>query len=346
MRGTACPPTMVSPYGAAASTDCTCPANQYYSGATCVACPKGSWCPNGWSSLPCPGNADPVNSVTLDDPGGCVCAAGATGAACTPCPAGFYCPSSGAGSSSSAVATAVNNVVVLTLAPRSSSDVCPAMAAALAPQFASGTRLIAYLQSPATLAPRLFCQTVPAPLGRTSIQPLAVIMVQTDSGDASNSVITGLTAFLASNATAAALGATVLGVWPAYAPDPTKVPNNVPTVCPTGKAPNPSTLADCVCAPGFASTSSGACTPCPLAMFKVGLGAGNCLSCPIGTTTTAAGASACALLGGGGSKTNTTGTAGGAGTASNMNTIIIVAGVAGGVLVVGALIFLVVTSSS
>jgi hypothetical protein len=106
--------------------------------------------------------------------------------------------------------------------------------------------------------------------------------------------------------------------------------NNTEAVCPSGKVPNDvRTL--CICAPGYASSSTSLCTQCTSGFYKSNAGFGTCISCPVGTTSKVASSFCFSNIDVSGTSTQSA--------VNNNNLPIIVGGVIGGVILVGLLIF-------
>jgi hypothetical protein len=379
----ACPATMTSPVGARAVTDCFCLVGQYYSysaalggGDRCAACPAGSWCPNRWDAKRCPGDADSMRSSSGSVyPTACVCSQGAVGASCAPCPPGFYCPAT-------AVAMVSNNAVRLTLVPiiitttntkeegvPDERTVCASLTALLSVYFKEGS--LWYLKDPQALARRLYCTLALAPAGRTS--PLSasnshtvMLMVQTETADSSNSIITNLPAVLrlqmnainistTTTTTTDALFFRISEVLPAQQPLSQMVRNNTALACPPGKTPTSDSIS-CICAPGYQLLVL-TCSACPSGQYKAASGPGTCAVCPLGTvsaTTTAA--SSCTIPGGGGNTNNNNNNAtnnnnnnnngDSSNNNANLNIPLIAGGVAAGVLVTCCLVYAIVSFAS
>ena len=385
----ACPTGMISPLGASSASQCTCQPGQYYSysnsggGATfgtssCITCPRGSWCPNGWTQMICPGNVDLVRSTQGNVyPEGCVCAAGSVGANCQHCPVGFYCP---AGIST----MVVNNALLVSLAYNldisSSSntnsnnvDACAIMlASVIQPYFesvipsASSTALLWYLKNPITLQQRWFCETVPTSITSTTTSGgssssssgsgsslitsnglIMAVMIQTELGAQLNSVITNLPALIMNpnitGAVFAAYGLSIISISPPVLPSSLSIPNNTALQCstnPPDKSPD-ATATTCICSAGY-QTNGGTCSACPIGQFKAASGPGNCLICSIGSTTQGTASTACvsSSQSSGGASGNTSTTAGGS--SSNNNIVIIAGSAVGGIIVVALLMYVVV----
>ena len=337
-RGTYCPgngtsvlcpfPGMTSPDGATAATDCICAAGFFFDAVAkrCATCATGTWCPNQWSALPCPGAADTAASIGgLSFPTACLCRSGYTDVRCGACPPSSVCPSS-------TLFQVTNNAFALTLAAAvGQSDPCPDLLWPKLATYLSATR-ISYLSQADQLVGRLACTFVPAPTDRTGVAPLAVIVVQTETADASNALISSMPAnivaqFFASSSIVLGSTSTLAAALLVY--------NNTPTACAAGKAPTVPDAITCVCAQGFASSSSSGCTQCGAGQFKAALGPGACAPCPVGTTSPL-GASACVT--GRNGNSNSTGAGGGTST-----TLIIAGSVGGGVVAVGLLVWLFVS---
>ena len=324
--------SMTAPAGATAVTDCVCRVGQFFdaSAKQCAACAAGMWCPNQWTALPCPGAADATSSIAgLPYPSGCLCRSGYTDVRCAACPAPSICPPS-------TLNQVVNNAFALQLAGTVTSDPCADVLWPKLAAYLSVTR-IGYLTRADQLAGRLTCTFVPAPPDRTNVSPLAVIIVQTESADASNTLIGNMPANLLQQTAFFAGSTSVVGVVSAIVV-PQSIANNTPTACASGKAPTVPDATACVCAPGFASSgTNGACTQCGAGSYKAALGPGACAACPVGATSPV-GASACIGATGG---TNSTGGGGGGGLSTT--TLIIIGSVGGGIVVVGGLVWLFVS---
>jgi hypothetical protein len=322
--------SMTSPTGASASVDCVCRvAGQFFDTVTkrCLACAAGSWCPNQWSALPCPGNNDATTSISgMPYPTSCLCKSGYTDVRCAACPRPYICPTNTLNKISS-------NAFALTLAGSVHEDPCPDVLWSKLVTYLSATR-IGYLTRTDQLAGRLTCTFVPAPSDRRGVAPLAVVVVQTEIADATNGLITGMPSNLLQQFFAGS--PIVLGSTSAQAYSQ-QVANNTPAACAAGKAPTVPDATTCVCAPGFASGTTAACTQCAAGQYKAALGPGTCTACPVGATSPV-GASACTSSGGGGGSGNATTTSGGG--IGSTTTLIIVGSVGGGIVVVGLLVWL------
>ena len=320
--------TATSPSGATAATDCLCRVGQYYdaSAKRCLACAAGAWCPNQWTALPCPG----ANDASLNTGGGlpfptsCLCRSGYSDVRCAACPAPFVCPTNTQSQIS-------NNAFALTLGAGVSADPCPDVLWPKLATYLSATR-IGYLTRPDQLVGRLSCTFVPAPPDRTGVPALAVVEVQTELADAANGLITNMPTSFRQQFFADSAVVTGFTTAQVYAQ---KLANNTPVACAAGRAPTAPDPTTCVCAPGFATDTNGACTQCGAGQYKPGIGPGTCAACPVGATSPV-GASVCVSSGGG---AHTNATAGGGGVGST-TTLIIVGSVGGGIVVVGLLVWL------
>jgi hypothetical protein len=356
----ACPSNMVGPARATSSSDCFCRDGEYFTGTKCATCPQGFWCPNRWDARLCPGSVDPTRSLAGSMyPVGCTCSEGKVGALCPDCPNGFYC-------AANPVLKVVNSAVRLSLAYTTVDApefrdyieaqlmigageglsnhqyyasveerwVCSALTTLLAAYFQTSS--LWYLRDPTICKQRVYCAFLAAPDGRTSIRPVALLMVQTEPSDATNSIVLGLPEVLnlQKNATAATGRFVITEVQPSNDPVYAAVGNNTALLCPLGKTPSPG-LTGCVCAPGY-ELQGVLCKACPTGQYKPASGVGACLICPLGTTSPV-GSPAC--LGGQGPGANGTG-AGGDGSATTATNIPLIAGgVAGGVFVSCCLIY-------
>jgi hypothetical protein len=346
----ACPVSMTSPVAAKAQADCLCRLGQFYNPlvGSCQICPAGAYCPDQWSLVPCPGTVDSArSSAGLVYPQGCVCAAGYMGANCLPCPDGYYCPAGTA-------AAETNSAVLLTLSssattPTASFCSTTLIAGVLLPAFSVGS--VPYLVPPlsdAAVATRIYCHVIPPPTARPNARPLVALMIQTEVGDAANSILVGLPGLLVSNLTSVLTG--ISGSQPTKQPSAQQVASNTAVQCGTGRTPDPSATM-CICSPGY-ETSGQQCGACLVGYFKAASNAGKCTVCPLGTSTAAVASTACVLLSdlknasssspSGNNNSNNPSSA-------NSNTMLVVyigAGVVGGLLLVGGLIWMVMSMSA
>lgn len=287
----ACPSGMTSPPNSANPSDCACRRGSTLNQQTglCDVCRGGSWCPNGWDSLPCPGNGDPVRTAAAIGetyPTLCLCAPGSTGVACGPCPDGRYCPITGE--------RAVNYVAMATLHPPR-PNACEVLRPILHAYLIAGR--LEYMVNEAER--RILCAYTPPPTGgarrtpSSSSQAMLVLMLQSTE---SSNVLLDLPKFLTLNSTItqtlSAGGFSATQFFPAsgFASSSNLIAVNTPTACPTGKTPSPDKTA-CVCRPGYEQAGT-QCIACAANRFKAAPGAGVCIACPIGTFSAVA-ASAC-----------------------------------------------------
>jgi hypothetical protein len=275
-----------------------------------------------------------------------------------------------------------NNAVRLTLVPiiitttntkeegvPDERTVCASLTALLSVYFKEGS--LWYLKDPQALARRLYCTLALAPAGRTS--PLSasnshtvMLMVQTETADSSNSIITNLPAVLrlqmnainistTTTTTTDALFFRISEVLPAQQPLSQMVRNNTALACPPGKTPTSDSIS-CICAPGYQLLVL-TCSACPSGQYKAASGPGTCAVCPLGTvsaTTTAA--SSCTIPGGGGNTNNNNNNAtnnnnnnnngDSSNNNANLNIPLIAGGVAAGVLVTCCLVYAIVSFAS
>jgi hypothetical protein len=105
--------------------------------------------------------------------------------------------------------------------------------------------------------------------------------------------------------------------------------NNTEAICPAGKVPNDA-RALCICAAGYASSSTLLCTQCISGFYKANSGFGTCISCPIGSTSKSASSFCTKIIDGTVATQNAV---------NDNNLPIIAGGVIGGVILVGLLIF-------
>lgn len=345
--------TRTSKDGASSENDCTCSgSNGMYLNTvgvdhpTCTACPRGTWCPNYWQSFTCPGNVDITSSPTTGSittsptsstyPTTCVCAAGSVGANCEPCPLGYYCPAL-----QNQVVNTGSTLLVVASPLVTQKAVVDAVLSALLSFFAPLPNIPPYLLSSQTLRSRVFVQYIPA-TNRT--QSMVAVMVQVDKvGEIEPSISKikgwpeGLKANLGSGqALAADAGFYVTGFWSGSSdPVPNAVRNNTATLCPSGRVPSPM-RESCVCAPGYATSTTVVCAPCAAGTFKDFAGMGACSKCPAGFTSKA-GAANCTATGGPSSPSAPSAADGGQDPLGG-SMVYIVAGAVGGLLLIFGLI--------
>jgi hypothetical protein len=327
----ACPSTQTSLPRATAASDCLCAVGAFYDidrSEKCVACLPGSWCPNRWTRLPCPGTSTGLGASGDRLPNACDCAPGFAGVACAPCPVGFICPKSTAD-------RVVQFALALSLPSGTAAAACPLFYAALASRF--GASAIDYLRRPEALASRLRCVPVPAPRTSTAISDTAVLTLLVDDAHRTYEEVTSMDAYLRDSAASNAYGnASIQSSFSSF----TALFNNTPTPCKAGYAPSVDAK-QCVCAPGFTSASgNAACAACPAGQYKSKLDAGPCLNCPLGFTSSAGAAACIAFNSNGNGNNNNNGTAAASSTAIDSDNLILIASsVGGGVLLVGLLVW-------
>ena len=300
--------------GASAVTQCHCAyANYLGSNSLCQSCPAGSWCPNNWQSLQCPGAYSSTLSTAGAYPISCVCQAGHIGAACAACPDGFICTAGGPNVYNHAV-----NMLVSPIADAAAA--CRAMRQTLLAVFARWS--IAYLQTEASLQQRLFCQYVSA---TDNSNDMLIVMIQVASSTDSdmvhnNGLITALNAsqgLITSNGGNFAILSFVTPMTVTAT-----IQGNAQTACLTGKVPTADGQS-CQCAAGYQTSAALECAICGAGTYKAAAGNGNCLQCAPSSTSVAGSASCQSSL-------NASATGGGAD--STTTTIIIAVSVGGGVL--------------
>jgi hypothetical protein len=341
--GIACPATQTSLPSAIARSDCLCPSGQYYNdyATICQSCPSGYWCPNRWTRLPCPGMGTNGGYETL--PSKCSCMEGFAGVGCTPCPSGFICPLS----LRTATDAMVQMALAISLPPQSGATACSVFYTLLASRFSVST--LDYLKVPETLERRLLCTYVPAPTNNnnTVIKDVVVIMVLANRDHRNYVEFLSMGSYLSQSVGNNNGNLSILSIFPSAEPAPFEVFDNTPTACRAGYVPSPILATQCVCASGFASSSSsGLCSACPAGQFKTKIGAGTCAECPTGTTSSV-GASTCIAFNSNGNNNN--GANGNRTTTNadtNTNVAIIAGSVGGGVLLVGFLVWGFVAFSS
>jgi len=280
-----CPAGMTSYSGAQSAQQCTCRDSSFYNYAAkgCQSCPSGSWCPNRWTAMPCPGSVDIARSVAGSQyPKGCVCAPGSVGANCASCPGGanMYCP---AGSSAVVNSVAMANVVWLTGGNNDASSTAVVCATLLpiVSSFLINTNIWYLMMQQPPGGAHFYCEYVPAPT--PFIKPMVAIMVQTETADAANNLVKSLPVVLGLNSTSSSSRAFVLeDVQPvSLISSPGSVYNNTAFACPTGKVSSDDRTT-CVCAPGY-ETSGLQCSPCKANAYKPNAGTGACIICPTGS---------------------------------------------------------------
>ena len=310
----ACPSGLTSDANARTELDCACASGQFFSGGQCRECAVGSWCPNRWDSVACPGAVDVARTSVLSSvyPAPCMCAAGYTGPSCTLCPTGYWCAASATMTTNYALGLTISFI-----SSSPSSSPCSVVQA----------KVLSFFETvdPSAL---VYCTFVPAS-ART--RPLVVYMVQTNSGNQADNMLRIWTNFTST-----------AGGFVADLADPTllhvpfsSVYKNVANLCPLpGKTSRPDGAA-CQCAPGYASAQTSSCVGCLPNYFKSSAGVGACVPCPSGMTSIAASATCASPTNGKQTDNNTTSTS----TQSATNVPVIAGGVIGGVFLVGVMLF-------
>ena len=351
--------------GASSPFACTCSQNTgtyMQPNAGCTLCQRTYWCPNDWQAFACPGNfASGTNNAGNPLPTLCECAAGYTGPGCLPCPSGYICPTTTAASATvTNMAVTLGIAVSTTTTTTAESQTSAAGLAALTADLAAVVqdKLLLYFQTPSTGAPsylqsqtslsqRLYVSYLPA---TNYSAALLAVMLQVNSQADSNAVelwpatlLSELTAAGPSGATTTPSGAASFyltgSVNPSNAQASTAaVPSNVPVKCQAPSSVPSSTQDTCICAAGYASSSSTtACTACAVNTFKSSTGPGSCSPCAVGLVSATAGGVNCtapvaASPGSAGAPPASTTAAGGGG---GISTPVLVACIAGGLVALG-----------
>ncbi len=152
-------------------------------------------------------------------------------------------------------------------------------------------------------------------------------MIQVNSADDANSYIGSTMQSALSGYNSSFMS--ILNILPITGASVDNVINNTEAICPIGKIPNDIRTA-CICATGYASSSTSLCTACAVGFYKSITGYGNCITCPIGTTSKIASSFCTNIIDGTIATQNAI---------NSSNLPIIVGGVVGGVILVGLLIF-------
>ena len=264
---------------------CMCRPGYFGSNNTCSACPVNTFAsaPGTGTALTrciaCAGTTDTQGVAGASSPQQCICPAGQYGNGgdtCTLCPAGSYKTAAGNGNSSACI-------------------LCPPGATTL-----GGTGSVTYddcLCAPGYYGSGATCLACPSDTFKT------------DSGNGNATVV----------CTACAIGTTTGGVTAASTSSSCLCPagkygsgnslcyvcpvdtykataaNGATTVCnqcPTGSTTNGQTgvtsVAQCVCNPGWYRAADGTCAACPVDTFKAAAGnadISSCLSCPVRSST-------------------------------------------------------------
>ena len=325
-----CPTTMTTISTQSVSAmDCVCSLGNYYKQGTaqCAACPAGSWCPNQWQALTCPGNVDTQRSIVdgTEYPHACVCAVGSTGPSCSVCPSGNRCPVTLCATVNDCPSTAKTTNYALSLKIRllsatttTTEIVCPQAYARVVQHF-NGQGF------------QWFCVYVPAVPSRTSHHLLALMVQTTQAGSSYASRLSSIWLnFTTSDFVVDAVQPSADNVAQAA------VYSNAPVACLTGKASLPDGTA-CVCDVGYATIATG-CSQCGLNTFKNVIGVGTCIPCASGMTSVP-GSSVCVSPSNSKNSNNSTGDGGGGSSSSATNVAAIAGGVVGGVALLGVLLF-------
>jgi hypothetical protein len=311
--------------------DCSCADGYYFSDSAgaCMICQIGKWCPNKWNMFDCPGDAGiQTGGGGAIYPTSCTCSTGHVGPNCLLCPEGKVCLSQ----SSSSTSNLVKNVALqlnvnlydttrqLT-AQIIENVICEdILVNNLYTIFLNGG--LYYLMIPDLLRLRYFCKFIPASYHSNSS---FVIMIQLNNADdAGNDVGTSmrmaLSLYNSSYMTISKISSTSVI---------NSIVNNTEAICPAGKVPNDA-RALCICAAGYASSSTLLCTQCISGFYKANSGFGTCISCPIGSTSKSASSFCTKIIDGTVATQNAV---------NDNNLPIIAGGVIGGVILVGLLIF-------
>jgi len=213
------------------------------------------------------------------------------------------------------ISKVTNAAVLLNVVWNSGNDVfvaedtiCNLLISLLTVYFSTGSQSLWYLQQQQQSTARnqrYMCKYIPPPSDRHSVPAMVALMVQVETADGSNSIVSGnpgIPGMLKLNATLSAAksaGFTIIptAIQPSTQATTSSISANVATPCPSGKTPSVGSIA-CVCAGGY-QTSGQQCTACQPGQYKPSIGAGNCIACPLGTTSVTAGASVCISTTGG-----------------------------------------------
>jgi len=313
--------------------DCSCASGYYFSDSAglCMFCPIGKWCPNKWNMFDCPGDAGTqTGGEGAVYPTSCTCSTGHVGPNCLLCPEGKVCLSQ-----SSSTSNLVKNVALQLNV--NLYDTTRQLAAQMIENVICEDILVNnlyaiflyrgldYLSRPDSLRLRYFCKFIPVSYHSNST---FVIMIQLNNADdVGNDVGASMRAALSLYNSSYM---TILKFLPISGTSVVNsIVNNTEAICPAGKVPNDA-RALCICAAGYASSSTLLCTQCISGFYKANSGYGTCISCPIGTTSKLASSFCTKIIDGTVATQNAV---------NNNNLPIIAGGVIGGVILVGLLIF-------
>jgi len=260
------------------------------------------------------------------------------------------------------VYTVTNAALLMSVSWNSGGDlstagdiICNQLIYFLTALFSTGSQSLWYLQQQNTRNQRVMCKFIPSPIDRTSTTAMVALMIQVENADAINTITKEMIpVFFKLNSTqnAAKMAGFTIDpntIQPLAQLSTSNVYNNTAFLCPREKTPSVDSLS-CICAAGY-QTSGQQCIACQQGQYKSNIGAGNCLTCPLGTMSVSTGASACvtATTGGSGGGGGTNSTINNSNSeSSNNNVAIIAGGVIGGfvVVVIAIIVFMYACSNN
>jgi len=347
-----CPLNHISNSGSSSADHCRCQAGHYHDSTTCRPCPLGSFCPNGWNEMKCPGDSKRTTLQAQTYPVNCECLPGSEGANCSPCPEGHRCffpliPISDKTNVAVSISVKAKTSTVESMIISSADLIRKAgcedtLQWEISAHFGQSSYNLLYLKPESDggeLSRRFYCQFIPS----SNVQKtphMFMVMLQLDLGDASASVLSNVFQLYTilsdriNNMTSSTLLSLVeiIGVQPENNPYSFNLVGNKVEKCSQNMVPTES-RESCTCAPGHFFYLS-KCIPCPVNFFKSVPGPEACRACPAGTVTLKAGSIFCNNTNGDGGQSQ------GDSSGSGNNMIAIIAGgVVGGIVFLLLVIF-------
>ena len=265
----------------------TDPGNNALRSLALTQCPRGFYCANRYTSLPCPGGrygATPGQARETCD-GACeegyFCPPGSTSPRAQPCPPGAACPAGSAAPVPCAAGTAMPLAAAAKCLPCAPSTLAPAAGAQLCTEYCPAGTFRGAVGGVNATASCTLCEA-----GAYSSAPGSTSCTSCPAGSASSA---------AGAASAAACRPCAAGYFVAQ-PGAADC-----AACAAGSYSAAAGSTACVlCPPGRASSATGAasaaaCRPCAAGSFSAQPGAADCAACAAGSYSAAEGSTACVL---------------------------------------------------